>query len=338
MGDDSGTAIARQWAMLRAIPRSPQKATTGEIESRLRDEGFEVSRRTIERDLHTLSAQFPLVLDDRSKPYGWSWAKDANFEFMPRLTSPQAVALLLAQMHLSRLLPDALRKDLQPAFETAEQTLASSGWKDWHRQTAMLPTGLSLIPPRVPADVLSCVGSALARRRCIRANYRTKGSRDTREMLIHPLGMLARGPVLYLVCTLFDYEDVRQLALHRLTDPKEIGETAKRPKDFNFQHYAKETAPNYLSKGRIRLVARFDGPAAEHLSETPLSTDQTWKDLRDGRVEISASVEDDETLRWWILGFGSQIEIHEPSHLRDWIIQELHLASQTYTSMDQREH
>ena len=195
MGDESGVTIARQWAMLRAIPRSPQKATTGEIESRLRDEGFEVSRRTIERDLHTLSERFPLELDDRTRPYGWAWAKHANFEFMPRLTSSQAVALLLARAHLNRLLPDALRKDLQPAFETAEQALANSGWKDWHRQTAVLPTGLSLMPPRIPAGVLSCIGSALARRRCIRASYRAKGKQDPREILIHPLGLLARGPV-----------------------------------------------------------------------------------------------------------------------------------------------
>src|SRR3546814_19511456 len=81
--------------MLRGIPRSPLKATTKELEDKLLDEGFEVSRRTLERDLHLLSIHFPLVLDDRSKPYGWSWAKDAHFEFMPKLTAAQAVALQL---------------------------------------------------------------------------------------------------------------------------------------------------------------------------------------------------------------------------------------------------
>src|SRR3546814_10139941 len=94
--------------MLRGIPRSPLKATTKELEDKLLDEGFEVSRRTLERDLHLLSIHFPLVLDDRSKPYGWSWAKDAHFEFMPKLTAAQAVALQLARTHLRDLLPQAI--------------------------------------------------------------------------------------------------------------------------------------------------------------------------------------------------------------------------------------
>src|SRR3546814_8069227 len=76
--------------MLRGIPRSPLRVTTGELEAKLADEGFAVSRRTLERDLHGLSGLFPLELDDRVRPYGWSWAKGANFEFMPKLTSSQA--------------------------------------------------------------------------------------------------------------------------------------------------------------------------------------------------------------------------------------------------------
>ncbi|MBO9717875.1 MAG: WYL domain-containing protein [Pseudoxanthomonas sp.] len=333
--ENSGQTLARQWAMLQAIPRSPLKITTRELESRLLDDGFEVSRRTIERDLQTLSMRFPLQLDDRSRPFGWSWTKDASFEFMPKLTASQAVALLLARTHLKNLLPDALQKELQPAFETAERALSSSGWRNWHRQTAVLPTGLSLLPPRIPSSVLSCASSALARNRVIRADYRAKGSRNSREMLIHPLGLLARGPVLYLVCTLFDYEDVRQLALHRISNSVETGEPARLPKDFDFRRYASEVASRLLPKGPIHLVARFDGPAAEHLGETPISGNQTWQELPDGRIEIAASMEDDETLRWWLMSFGSQVEVMEPVTLRAWMRDEITISSNRYKPSDE---
>src|SRR3546814_7783831 len=103
MKEESSRTLARQWAMLRGIPRSPLRVTTGELEAKLADEGFAVSRRTLERDLHGLSGLFPLELDDRVRPYGWSWTKAANFEFMPKLTSSQAVALLLAKAHLRHL-------------------------------------------------------------------------------------------------------------------------------------------------------------------------------------------------------------------------------------------
>ena len=65
------------------------------------------------------------------------------------------------------------------------------------------------------------------------------------------------------------------------------------------------------------LVARFDPDAAEHLRETPLAADQAMFDLEDGRVEVRATVEDDETLRWWLLGFGSMVEVIQPQRLRE---------------------
>lgn len=338
MSEESGQTVVRQWATLKSVPRSPLKITTAELEAKLRDEGFRVSRRTLERDLHLLSAQFPLVLDDRSRPYGWSWAKDANFEFMPKLTASQAVALMLARTHLRDLLPQAMHKELTPIFDTAMQTLAGSGWKDWHKRTAVVPMGIAHIPPKLSTDVLMVVQSALAHRRCLSAQYRTKGSRQSKPMTIHPLGLLSRGPVLYLICTLFDYGDVRQLALHRLFSPMEIDMSAREPAGFDFQQYVKTVARLFESNGKIRLVAHFEAPAAEHLREMPISEDQTWRELGDtGKVEISATVEDDQTLRWWLLGFGSQVEVFSPRALRKWMLTESTLSFENYLPRSERE-
>ena len=330
MAEESGHTLARQWVMLQSIPRSPLKATTAEMELRLRDEGFEVSRRTIERDLHVLSARFPLVLDGRSKPFGWSWAKGANFEFMPKLSSSQAVAMLLARTHLRDLLPQAMNKDLAPLFDSAMQTLAGSGWKDWHKRTAVVPMGIPHIPPKLSAAVLTVVQSALSHRRCLAAQYRTKGGTQPKAYKIHPLGLLSRGPVMYLICTLSDYQDVVQLALHRFVSAVETDEQSKEPKGFEFQQYVKTEARRYGSGGLIKLVARFNAGAAEHLREMPLSEDQTLRDLEGGLVEVAATVEDDELLRWWLLGFGRWAEVITPVALREDIRNELRSSLDQY--------
>lgn len=330
MNDESGQTVARQWRMLQSVPRFPGKTTVAELEVRLRDEGFEIHRRTIERDLHTLSAWFPLVLDDRSRPYGWSWAKGAGFEFMPRLTNAEAVALLLARAHLQNLLPLSMNKELAPVFAAATQALAASGWNQWHRRTAVVPTGLALLPPKLKADVLAGVQSALARRRCLRVRYRTKGSREAREYTVHPLGLLSRGPLQYLVCTLFDHEDVRQLALHRMVSVVETGAPAKEPAGFDFLRYARTEARQYGSDGLIKLVVRFQAGAGEHLQETPLSEDQMVRELDDGWVEVSATVQDDELLLWWLRGFGSLVEVIAPKALRRKCKEEITAMSRKY--------
>ncbi|MGA8277192.1 MAG: WYL domain-containing transcriptional regulator [Rhodanobacteraceae bacterium] len=331
MRETSGQTLARQWAMLRAIPRTPYAMTAAELAERLRDEGYHTSRRTIERDLHILSARFPLTLDDRSKPYGWSWMKDASFECTPRLTPSQSVALLLARTHLRSLLPQNLHKDLLPVFEAAERAVAYSGWKDWHRRTAVVPVALPLLPPKIAPSVLTTVQMALARKHCIEGRYRAKGSAAAKRMRIHPLGLIVRGPVLYLACTLFDYDDVRQLALHRLTDVTESDEPRRETAGFDFAAYAQGEGVRLHSRGSIRLVVRFAEAAAEHLRETPLSKDQTWRPIESGaRVEVTATVEDDDRLRWWLLAFGSQVEVCKPAALRRALRQDLLEAIANY--------
>ena len=75
--------LMRQWQMLRLIPRKPSKMATTEIKQRLEEEGFKITQRTIQRDLVTFSSIFPLVCDDRDKPYGWSWESCADVMDIP---------------------------------------------------------------------------------------------------------------------------------------------------------------------------------------------------------------------------------------------------------------
>ncbi len=69
-----GSTIVRQWHLLALLPKGPRRIDTATLEARLRGRGLDVHRRTIQRDLVELAAVFPIVSDDRSKPYGWRWA------------------------------------------------------------------------------------------------------------------------------------------------------------------------------------------------------------------------------------------------------------------------
>lgn len=70
--------LLRLLTMLRHIPQHPQQITAKELTERLEADQFEVSKRTVERDLLSLSEIFSLISNERSRPYGWSWSKQAN--------------------------------------------------------------------------------------------------------------------------------------------------------------------------------------------------------------------------------------------------------------------
>jgi predicted DNA-binding transcriptional regulator YafY len=73
-----------------------------------------------------------------------------------------------------------------------------------------------------------------------------------------------------------------------------------------------------MDNGRIKLVMRMEIAAAEHLHETPLSTDQAiTADGKDGWVRIEATVRDNSQLQWWLRGFGREVEVLAPPALRE---------------------
>jgi len=88
------TAI-RYIELLRLIPRYPQKKSLSDLRKALAELGFQVSDRTIQRDLKKLESIFGLICDDRSIPYGWSFAKDANYIDLSALDESEAMFLSL---------------------------------------------------------------------------------------------------------------------------------------------------------------------------------------------------------------------------------------------------
>ena len=145
--------ILRQWEMLRRIPRYPVKTTTAELHASLVKAGYQVTKRTVERDLERLTVPFPLLADERSKPFGWSWRADAPGLTIPGLTLSQALTFQLVEQHLRPLLPPAVLAELQPAFALAAARLAEAGptrrsWVDKVRVVS--PTQTLRVPPIAP--------------------------------------------------------------------------------------------------------------------------------------------------------------------------------------------
>jgi predicted DNA-binding transcriptional regulator YafY len=311
----------RQWAMLKRIPQHPRQITAGELTESLKSEGFEVGKRTIERDLLSLSGIFPLIANDRSRPYGWSWSKDAEAFALPAMSPLQALTLELAHDHLATLLPASLLDTLAPYFKCAEGVLSSGdGVKklaNWRKKVAIVPPNQPLIPPNYPEAIIEAVHSALLSEQQLEITYASREQAEPKTYPIHPLGIVQRGAVTYLVATLYDYTDIRLLAVHRIQAAQVLDQPAKPPKDFDLSQYISQGAFGFDEGGVIKLVVRFTVPAAEHLWETPLSLNQEIMPDQPGWVRLQATVPDTAQLRWWLMGFGECVEVLEPVSLRD---------------------
>ena len=328
--------LSRQWLMLQWIPRYPQKITARDLVERLHAEGHEVTKRTVERDLTALSEAFPLHADERSKPFGWSWQKDAPQFSLPGMSPLQAMVLNLAHTHLKPLLPAHLLEPLRPYFMQADAALRHAwgkhGVAEWNQRVAVVQPTQPLLPPKVNETALVVVHEALAQQRQVEIRYHSRGMEKPARYRVHPLGLVYRGMIGYLIGTIGDYVDPRQFALHRIRHARLLEGTAQVPKGFNLHTYARSGAFGFMDNGPIKLVLRMEAPAAAHLHETPLSEDQSISnDARNGWLRVQATVHDTSQLRWWLLGFGDQVEIVEPLQLRRNVTGNLSASISLYT-------
>ncbi|MBC7944088.1 MAG: WYL domain-containing protein [Burkholderiales bacterium] len=73
---------------------------------------------------------------------------------------------------------------------------------------------------------------------------------------------------------------------------------------------------NSVFGGIIALEAVFTKAAALQIAECLISADQTIEEFDEDRVVMRASVQGTQELRWWLLGFGDEVEVKSPKSLR----------------------
>jgi predicted DNA-binding transcriptional regulator YafY len=315
-------SLLRQWHMLRLVPRAPAKISVKDLCDRLRDNDFPVSSRTVQRDLNELARVFPLVSDDRDKPYGWSWQRDASSFDLPGLSIPEALTLTLVEQHLRNHLPPSTIDALQPHFQSAARALSSVDGsamsKAWLNKVRSVMPQQPLLPPAMLEDCQRTVYLALMKDLQLKLHYKKRDA-DVATVydVVHPLAIVQRGTLIYLVCMFAGYDDVRTLALHRVQQAELLYEAARAKPGFDLDAYIATGQFGFLTGEPVVLRATFSRAAGEHLYETPLSGDQVLTAGAGGAIALVATVASTRSLVWWLLGFGDGVVVQEPLELRE---------------------
>ncbi|GBE49222.1 hypothetical protein BMS3Bbin13_00138 [bacterium BMS3Bbin13] len=323
--------LVRHWTLLKRLPARGPGRTVAELTALLAEEGFRMTRRTIERDLQTLAGIFPLVCNDKGTPQGWHWLPGQDSS-LPELPLADAVSLQFIETMLRPLLPKPVIETLEGRFRQARGRLRAEGGARWRERLRYVAPSLPVHPPAVEPGVLETVQPAVLEGRCLEVDYRRPDGGYHEDLLLHPLGLVQRGPVTYLVATAYDYEDVRLYAVHRIRGARCTGTRARRVRDFDLDEYIARGGLQFGSGKSLRLRARVSESLAAILEETPIAQDQQLKAGVSGDYRLTATVPESWQLTWWILQQGADIEVRSPKALRETIAGTLRAAARRYTA------
>ncbi len=321
MARKPGTLETLQFALelLKRIPRHG-KISASDLHRQMTEAGWQRDLRTVQRQLDELSQNFDIDRDDRERPYGYRWKQQARGLSLPGLNEKEALLLALAEQHLANLLPAQVMKSMRPFFQQANATLAADSEgprtaRQWMDKVRVVSVNQPLLAPDLEASVFDAVSAALYGNFWLDVEYRNSASR-TVSASVMPLGLAQQGTRLYLVCRFRGFDDNRSLALHRIRRAQASTLRFKPPANFDLQTFDDEGRFAFGEGRRIKLRMRIAKGAGLHLLESRLSKDQTVIE-RDDCYEIVATVTDSAQLKWWLRGFGDEVEVLAPKHLRE---------------------
>ena len=295
-----------------------------EIHQKLEDAGYKASEKTAGRDLKRLSELFPqhIFMQDASRPYGFKLPEGSKK--LSGMSPDEAFCLQLAYQYLNPLLPNRTLEPIAPYIKEAEAVLnmnASTRMRNWKKKVLTIHEGFNLQPAKIKKEVMPILHSALWGGNMIRASYKSAVSKTIKKYLLHPVGIVHRGRVSYLICSFENHiENFSYLPLHRFSSIVKLTEySAHKGKD------VKEVAeivgfPVSAKKMKVKLkFSKSSGGHApgNHLKESPISNNQKITETNDGFLIVEDEVDDSLEFRWWIRAFGDTVEVMKPKSLRD---------------------
>ncbi len=292
---------------------------------------FEVSPRTVHRDIDQLSAAGIPVYADRGRNGGFQ-LMDGYRTNLTGLTQPEAEALFLAglpgpaaQLGLADVLSTA-RLKLMAALPAKVQPDAERIASRFHLDPA------AWFRDSDPSPSLHVVAQAVWSGHFLKLHYRNSGAIYTRKL--GPLGLVLKGGVWYLVAQ--SGKSVRTYRVAQIVDAEITDEPYARPPAFDLAaHWAKSAqayeAGTYREEVQVRIsptgisrLAFLGPPLVEAVAQSGRKPD------RRGWIRCTVPVEPGETGLRELLRLGDEIEIIGPPAAREQMAAMLEAMSRLY--------
>jgi predicted DNA-binding transcriptional regulator YafY len=280
---------------------------------------FEVSVRTIHRDIDQLSAAGVPVYADRGRSGGFALL-DGYRTKLTGLTQPEAEALFLAglpgpaaQLGLADML-SAARLKLLAALPAHVQPGAERIAARFHLDPApWFRTG-------DPQTCLQAVARAVWNASVLKLRYRPAGRHEAGAMRVLPLGLVLKAGTWYLVAR--NGKATRTYRVGGIEDAVVMDETFASPKDFNLAAHWEKACRDYedgLWRGHadVRLSPRGVALLALLGSHVEQAARETAEPDADGWVRCTIPIESDAYGVRELIRLCEDVEVVGPPALRD---------------------
>jgi predicted DNA-binding transcriptional regulator YafY len=283
-------------------------------------EKFEVSVRTVYRDIDSINAAGVPVI---SYP-----GNNGGFGIMDTFKIDRQLFNLKDMLNVLSTLKgvNSALEDLE--LETAIEKISSLVPKEKTEELNlhMEQVVIDILPWGMNKDLkeyLKKIHQALNESKLLHFNYlNSKGEKSLRS--VEPLTLIFKGYTWYLFAFCLSKNDYRFFKLTRIKNLKKLDQKFDRKK-VSYQDFM---TPDFQKVKMVNLVLRFSPEMKERIED--YFPGKAIKIDKNGKIIVSVSYPEEEWIYGFILGYGEDVEILEPQHIREAIKEKIKKIQAVY--------
>jgi predicted DNA-binding transcriptional regulator YafY len=277
-------------------------------------EGYEVSQRTIQRDVDYMKWQLGAPLEYDARRYGYYYT-EPDYK-MPALNISQGDLFLvtIAQKVLEQYRGTPLYERLESVFEKLHESIPDKVSID----PSWIDERFSFFPdaaPTVDADIWSVCLNGLKESKTVTFDYQIPRHDRTYLRIVDPYHFVSYRAQWYLIGYCQYVKDIRVFALSRMTNAKATDKSFTVPDAFDFDDFAGTHFGIIFGKQEHLIRVRFDAVVAPYVKERSWHWTQVIEEQDDGSIELTMRANHLLEIMRWVLSWGGGAKVIEPPEL-----------------------
>ena len=275
---------------------------------------FEVSTKTVHRDLEFMRYQLDLPIEYDPQRYGFFYTQKVDAFPTLQITEGEFVALVVAEKALEQYRGTNFEKPLLSAIRKMEQALPdtiSLSLGDV-QQTISFRTRAE---PILNLEVFDTLAKATAARQQLQLFYRKPGQQTAEARVVDPYHLANINGEWFLFAYDHLRKDLRTFVPARIQRLKATGKKFARPEKFSLEQRLRDSFGVHSGDGLTEVVLRFEPRVADYVREKRWHPSQELRELKGGVLELRMQLSSLPEVQRWVLSWGGEARVVKPAEL-----------------------
>lgn len=309
----------RIFRILHYLETTRSGLRVGEIHDRLKNEGFDVHKRTVHRDLEALQeAHFSLITEGTGNDSHWKLSSYAEVKQNVQFSYKEIFALYVARKSLVHLHGTPIFEIIDLMFLKIEKLMGTNcdAFQEFLSNLSFRPQ--FSWHTTVPSVILDTVYQALEEGNALRILYKAEAGAQAgqiKERLVGPECLYFANGGIYLIAKDLQQGEARTYALTRMSGA-ELQISHVYDKEGHLPEKIFAESFGLLNTGEVEEVKiSISGPVGAFVAERRWHQSQQVVQSNEGLL-LKLRVKINDELARWVLGLGPTAKVLEPVSLQ----------------------